>query len=392
MPTEEKRMQKRKLLALAAIAALAAVPAAQAHTPSAPGWKVVASGLDNPRGIAIAKNGDLWIAEAGTGGAGPCAIGGEGAEQCFGTTGAFTLVHHGWQKRVVTGLPSLADKGAADGTGAGAGAVGPSDIIVNGNHVTGLIGGGANPANRASYGPGGAISANIVKIDPWKGTVWPFADLLSYEVANNPDDGTNPDGSALIDSDPNGIAQVHGGFVVADAAGNDVLGVSYHKHISTLATFAPMLTDAPPFLPVPTGTKIPYEAVPTTVAVRPKDHNLYVGQLTGFPFPAGSASVFWIKPDGTTGVYATGFTTIEDIAWGPKGSLYVLELTTAGLAAQDPGPGALIRVWPNGQKTTVASTGLSFPTSVAIARNGDVFVTNNGTSPGIGEVLDLGKV
>ena len=60
-------MQGRKLLALAAMAAVIAVPSAQAHSPSAPGWKVVASGLDNPRGIAIAKNGDLWIAEAGQG-------------------------------------------------------------------------------------------------------------------------------------------------------------------------------------------------------------------------------------------------------------------------------------------------------------------------------------
>ena len=38
-----------------------------------------------------------------------------------------------------------------------------------------------------------------------------------------------------------------------------------------------------------------------------------------------------IKPDGSTTVYASGFTNIIDIAWGPKGSLYVLEISANGL-------------------------------------------------------------
>ncbi|MEA2209748.1 MAG: hypothetical protein QOF54_2225, partial [Solirubrobacteraceae bacterium] len=305
-------MQGRKLLALAAMAAVIAVPSAQAHSQSAPGWKVVASGLDNPRGIAIAKNGDLWIAEAGKGGTEHCAAGPEGGAQCFGASGAFTRVHNGEQKRVVTGLPSVADQGSPDGTGAGQSAVGPSDVVVNGDHVTGLIGGAAaDPETRTLYGPAAALSGSIVKIDPWKGTVWPFADLLAYEAANNPDLATNP--KAVVDSDPNGIAQVHGGFVVAEAAGNDLLSVDYHKHISTLATFAPVTIPAGPF--GPPGTTLDYEAVPTTVAVRPKDPNYYVGQLTGFPFPANAANVYKVTPgNATPTVYASGFTTIIDMA------------------------------------------------------------------------------
>ena len=88
---------------------------------------------------------------------------------------------------------------------------------------------------------------------------------------------------------------------------------------------------------------------------------------------------------------ATGFTNIVDIAWGPKGSLYVLEITSNGLLSGDP-TGALIRVWPNGKQTTVASTGLVTPTGVAIAHDGTVYVTNYGTSAGKGTVLNLGKV
>ena len=73
------------------------------------------------------------------------------------------------------------------------------------------------------------------------------------------------------------------------------------------------------------------QAVPTSVAVRPKDPNIYVGQLTGFPFPPGAANVWAVTPDGSKTVYASGFTNIIDIAWGPKGSLYVLEIAANGL-------------------------------------------------------------
>jgi hypothetical protein len=374
-------MKARKLLALAALAAMVAVPsAAQAHNGTGGGWKTVASGLDNPRGLAVAKNGDIWVAEAGRGGAGPCQPGEEAGDpaSCFGNSGAFTLVHNGWQKRVVTGLPSFGDQGTGDN------AIGATDVIVNGKHVTGSLGGGGGSVERAALGPNAALFDTVIKIDPWKGTAWPFVDLAAYETANNPDGGA-------IDSDAYGLAQVHGGFVVADAAGNDVLGVTYHKAISTLAVFPDVPVLAPPFLKLPPNTMIPMQAVPTTVAVRPKDPNVYVGQLTGFPFPPGAASVWGVRPDGSKFVYASGFTNIIDIAWGRKGSLYVLEISSNGLLSGIP-TGALVKVWPNGTKTVVASTGLSAPTAVAIARNGDVFVTNNGTSAGTGEVIDLGKV
>jgi len=373
-------MLRTRLLAIAVIAALIVVPAAQANKGSGNGWKGVASGLDNPRGIDVAKNGDIWITEAGRGGAGPCVPGEEQGSPptCFGNSGAFTLVHHGWQKRVVTGLPSFGDQGTGDN------ALGASDIVSNGKKVTGLIGGGGNPADRASLGAAGALFGSMVKIDPWKGKVWPFVDFIAYEAANNPDKGE-------IDSDAYGLAQRHGGFVVAEAAGNDVLGVTYKKQISTLAVFPDVQVDAPPFLGLPAGAKIPMQAVPTTVAVRPKDPNVYVGQLTGFPFPPGAASVWGIKPDGSTFVYASGFTNIVDIAWGPKGVLYVLEIAHNGLLSGDP-TGALIKVWPNGDKKIVASDGLVMPTAVAIGKDGSVYVSNYGTSAGKGTVVNIGKV
>src|SRR5215208_1929621 len=76
------------LLVLAAVAALGGQAAAAPQSPSgaaakaagtatgataAGGLRVVASGLDNPRGIAFGQDGALYVAEAGAGGAGPCA-------------------------------------------------------------------------------------------------------------------------------------------------------------------------------------------------------------------------------------------------------------------------------------------------------------------------------
>jgi len=374
-------MQVRKLLALAVIAAVVVVPsAAQASKGDGHGWKVVASGLDNPRGLDIAKNGDIWIAESGKGGAGPCVASPEDPEAppvCFGLSGAFTVVHKGHQKRVVTGLPSIATQGTGDD------AEGPVDVVANGKRITGLIGGGHTPDIRASFGPGGALFGWAVKINPWKGSVWPFADISQYEADANP----HPD---EVDSNANGLAVRKGGYVVADAGGNSILGLS-KKTISTLTVFPDTMTDAPPFLGLPPGTQIPMQAVPTTVAVRAKDPNVYVGQLTGFPFPPGAANVWAVAPDGTRTVYASGFTNIIDIAWGPKGSLYVLEISANGILSGDP-TGRLVRVWPNGKQTVVASKGLSAPTGVAIGKDGSVYVSNYGTSAGKGTVVNIGKV
>jgi hypothetical protein len=397
-------MRKRylpALVALAAIAALTAGPSAQAHSAKAnspkddasPGaWTVVASGLDNPRGLTVAKNGDIWVAEAGRGGAGPCQPGEEGGMSCFGTTGAFTLIHDGVQKRVVTGLPSFADQGTADGAGAGDGAIGPSDIIITGRNLKATIGGGGGAAERADLvntqhaDPAALLFDTMLNIDPWSGRFKVFADLAAYETANNPDKGE-------FDSDAYGLAKRHGNYLLADAAGNDVLRVRHKSgHISTLTVFPNVPKVPAPEPPNGPGGTVDMQAVPTTIAVRHDDSHVYVGQLTGFPFPPTQASVWSVAPNGDRTLFATGFTNIIDIAFGKHGYLYVLEIAHNGLLSGDP-EGALIKVSPDGKTpTTVASTGLVNPTGVAIARDGTVYVTNYGTSAGKGTVVSLGKV
>src|SRR6476619_1591097 len=47
----------------------------------------VASGLVNPRGLNFGPDGALYVAEAGSGGSGPCIVGSDGLTKCYGATG-----------------------------------------------------------------------------------------------------------------------------------------------------------------------------------------------------------------------------------------------------------------------------------------------------------------
>jgi hypothetical protein len=102
---------------------------------------VVATGLDNPRGLDW-SHGRLFIAEAGTGGDGSCVPGIFALQICLGRTGAVTEVTRtGRQRRILKGLPSLA---GPDGTFA----YGPSDVSVKDGHVYVSIGGPNETRNR----------------------------------------------------------------------------------------------------------------------------------------------------------------------------------------------------------------------------------------------------
>src|SRR5690606_12626745 len=121
-----------------------------------------------------------------------------------------------------------------------------------------------------------------------------------------------------------------------------------------------------------------------TTVVRGPDGALYVGQLTGFPFPEGGARVYRVVPGQKPTVYASGFTNIIDIAFSGK-DLYVLEIAANGLLSGDP-QGALIKVGKRNRHTTVLSEGLNMPGGLAI-RDGYAYVSNCSVCPGQGSVL-----
>ena len=96
-------------------------------TAAAATWEVVVSDLDNPRGLAFGPEGALYIAQAGSGGDGPCGEGPEGT-RCYGETGAIARYdpRDGSVTNVVTGLPSLATEAGQMF------AIGPNDLSLPG--------------------------------------------------------------------------------------------------------------------------------------------------------------------------------------------------------------------------------------------------------------------
>ncbi|WP_236789092.1 ScyD/ScyE family protein [Amycolatopsis sp. GM8] len=325
-----------------------------------PRQSTIASGLNAPRGLAFAPDGSLYVAEAGTGGAGPCVPGPEGGQVCFGTTGSVTRIGHG-QKRVLTGLPSLAGPGGAQ-------AVGPSDVSFQGEggmYVT--VGLGGNPATLRPQLPAAGQQLGWLLRNGKRAS-----DISGYEVKANPDGGQ-------IDTNPNSVAALPGGQAVADAGGNDLLWVASNGKITTIARFPDRMVVAPPDLGLPPGTQIPMQAVPTSV-VRGPDGAFYVGELTGFPFQQGAARVWRVVPGHAPQVYAQGFTNIIDIGFD-RGTLYVLEIAHNGLLGADADPsGALLRVDKHGAPAIV-SRDLTLPGGLTI-KDGNAYVSNCGGCPG----------
>ena len=350
---------RAELIAMIGVGLLSVAGSALAQSP----YEVVMSGLDNPRGLAFAPNGALYVAEAGRGGPGPCLVSGVGEVRCFGHTGAISRLWMGRQSRVVEGLESHA---LPDGTSAS----GPNDVSFNGvggAYIT--MGLGGDDVWKAALG--GTSFGSVIKMaasGQWK-TV---ADILHHETAENPAGGP-------VDSNAFGILAEPGGVLVADAGGNSLLSVSLNGKIETLAVFPAQAN------PTPVGRPM-IEAVPTSVA-RGADGALYVGQLTGFPFVQGLASIYRLVPGLAPAVHCGGFKTIMDLAFGPDGSLYVVENATGGLFFA-PGTGRLSRVAPDCSRTTLLG-GLNRPTSVTVGADGAVYVTNNGVSAGTGEVLKV---
>jgi hypothetical protein len=367
---------RRLRLVLALVAAMAAALAAgpAAARPSEGDLKIVAEGLSNPRGLDIGPRGEIYVAEAGRGGPGPdCIVGPEGEQQCAGSTGAISRIHHGEVKRLLTGLPSLADPATGEG------ATGPHDVDLR-RHSGGadfVVGLGANPAARAQLGELGPRFGWLYRVSRF-GHVRPVADIAGYEAS------ANPDGSEVPDSNPYSVLNRHGKSFVVDAGGNSLLRVGRSGRISTLAVFEPRLVPAPPGFPEP---ELPMDAVPTSV-VRGPDGALYVSQLTGFPFPVGGARIYRVEPGGEPEIYAEGFTNVTGLDFGPDGRLYVVEFAANGILSGDPA-GALYRIKPGGSPELVVSQGLIAPNGVAVDHKGDIYITNNSVSPDDGQVVKV---
>jgi hypothetical protein len=346
----------------------------------------IASGLDNPRHVAVGHDGDVWVAEAGKG-APPsasksCFDSAEGPA-CTGKSGAITKIDRRGQRRVVTGLASFAPA-------TGDSAIGPHGIFAVGGTVLFTHGGPTEPLRGGmtvlrdptlvSEEPISRLYGTLRAIGR-HGRTFKLADIWRAEFLHNWDATLAND---HIDSNPVDVYADRGGVFVADAGGNTVLKVGPFGRVRPAAIFENQ-TVPDPF----GGPDDDMQAVPTGV-VRGPDGALYVSQLTGFPFPIGGAKVFRLDPRGGPPTeYATGLTNGMDLAFGRDGTLYVLEIDANGLLAP-PNEGALFAISRKGQRRQIAlpAGALPFPGGLAVGKDG-LYATINAGSPGDGKVVRI---
>lgn len=364
---------KMRFLAVAGATALATgigIAPAIASPTGSPQMQVVASGLNNPRQLTFAPTGALFVAESGTGGSGPCFVASAGSRVCYGTTGSITEISHGHQRRVLTGLPSLAEAGGAQ-------AAGPADITMTGSQKYVIaMGLGAGPAQRAQLLPrNGQVLGTLIQGKMKHGSWSILADVAANEAANNPDKGQ-------LDTNPAAVVRQGSRYLVADAGGNDVVQATHKGAFSTVAVFpTKMVTN--PF--GPPGTTVPMQAVPTSVAIGP-DGAKYVSQLTGFPFPVGKAIIYRVVPGHAPAKYATGLTNVTDLAFAPDGTLYAVEIATKGLTGSP--IGSVVRIPAGGGTPTTVVGGLFAPYGIAL-HHGSAYVTTYSVAAHAGQVLRI---
>lgn len=383
------RINRRSLLVrsagagalLASSGALARYAAAQEGTPGAvqipPGCTLVAENLINPRYLAVASDGSIYVTEAGTGGDEELVlrIVEPGASPTSGTpearpagnrglTGQVSrIAPDGTTEVVVSGLPSYSVEEP----------VGPAGITIADDGTIWMAVGGPGPAT--PFVDPLPNENSVVSVDPATGTVTSVADIGAYEKANNP----HP---ASIDSNLYGIAVGPDGMIyVADAGGNTVYKVDPAS--GSLEVVA-VIED----IPLPEGAMGPpmLEPVPTSIAPIPEG-GLYVGLLSGGPFPPGAAKILQISADGTATDAVTGLTMVVDVKIGPDGNLYASQISLNLLSAP-PEPGNVVRINADGSQEVVVE-GLPLPNGIDFDAEGNLYIVANAVSfgPPTGMVL-----
>ncbi|MEM7322550.1 MAG: ScyD/ScyE family protein [Actinomycetota bacterium] len=342
------------------------------------GPTVVATGLDQPRDIAFNDRGELFISEAGSGG--PDEVGFfAGSLQCSGLTGAVTRVDKaGNQRRVVEGLPSVAD--CVDGSGA----AGPAGLIPRGRHTIFIqIGStGTIDPNSGVAAAGVDQFGRLLRTRPNGTVIGPVADITSFEAA------TDTDGEGY-DSNPTDVAAWGRNYVITDAGANAVHVISRSGRL--------IRTVEVPQEPCPGNPGNCFgdptlDSVPTGIA-RGSGDIFYISTLSGvvadfsvdppdIGFKPGNGKVFAF--DARTGaiwpVVDDLFTAI-DVAYDNRaGTIYVAEFLSGAVWAVDAESGDRSRVDTPGD--------LALPGGLAVDRNGNVYVSTFTAAPGmLGQVV-----
>ena len=275
--------------------------------------EVVASGLNNPRGMSFGPDGNLYVLESGQGTASndpnvatapdipfiPGVVSERG-----GYTGAITRIdlnsREGGQERIFTGLASFREYNPVTGEDRVI-SIGPNGFTITPDGTVYVAsGGGLAPATAASIAPFSDLTRGLVRVDglfdanPADAKLTAVFDSVSYGAANGPDGATT---LFNTQSNLNDVVYGPGGKLYAvDAARNVMYGLGKD---GTAVESATVIQKRPPVLTPPQyGAVVALGGNPSADYAVEIENRTFKNQ-NGLPDTPGRAATP-VPPGGTT--------------------------------------------------------------------------------------------
>ena len=338
------------------------VAAGVAPAPPA-GFTVVAFGLNNPRGLKFGPDGNLYVAEGGTGGTNSTALicpelqltNFPGPYKGSNSGGRISVIKNGVPQTVIDTLPSSQTvNGLISGV---------ADVAFIGDTLYALLSGAG-----CSHGVTSFPNA-IVRINK-NGPPSLVANLSAFQQANPTavkEDDFEPDGTWYS------MVVVNGDFIAVEPNHGEVDRITTSGQITRIVDVSASQG----------------HVVPTAIAYK---GNFFFGNLGTFPIKPGTEQIWKLTPSGQLKTWATGLTTVLGLVIDDRDRMYVLEsMTKPGFPSPDQlGSGQVVRIDPNGNQTVIA-TGLSFPGGMTLGPDGALYVSNLsfGAPPGAGQIVKI---
>lgn len=345
------------LMAVALVAPLASAQQSDTERPTLVDGVVVAAELDNPRGLLVNPEGQLFVALAGNGGPnhGSGLLPDSPLEG--GLTGSVMMVDGGCATPLASSLPSV-----ISATGR---TWGVADLAVVGDQLYALVSGGG-PAHGNRDEPNGVYR---VESDS---TVTLIADLSEWQRANPV--AVPPKLDRVPDGMPFGMANVDGDLWVTERLNGQLLRVGIDGTIDRIVDFSS------------TGL------VPAGITPSPAG-GAYVAIVGPPPYPADTSRIVSVTPDGTVSEAWTGLTAAVDVGVGLDGTLYALELGVPQLLVPPylaPQSGRVVHQTKPDASELVAKN-LENPSALEIGSDGAIYVSLSeaGASGQPGAVIEI---
>lgn len=300
---------------------------------------VLAEGLRNPLNFTFDADGNIYVAEAGIGGS-ELTMNGDP----FGASSRITMIDtDGTSSVVVHGLTSYREGQA----------LGATDVAVTDESLWILLSETSDFTIPFTHA--------LIEVSRESGRIQTWVDLLELELSEDPDGNPNEQ------SNPTDMEVLEDGTVlIANAGCNCLMAWSADAGLSVAAVWS-FDEDNP---------------VPTSVDVGP-DGDVYVGFLTGFPWPEGGARIErW--SDGELVQTYEGLTAVTGLLVTDDGTIYATEF---GVFDQGWSAGRVVMVSEDG--ITPVMEGLTQPFGLAQAPDGTIAVAVGATGADDGMIVSI---